>query len=95
MYPDSTQTWKISPGKRSTHELDSDSDYVEEEDEEEEMGQEGNVLADMEKLTEDGLVRPVSKKVRRKTHHAKNKSMINQVLSTAKKWLKTLSERCY
>ena len=60
--PDSTRTSKISPGKRSTHEFDSDSDYVEE-DEEEEIGQEGNLLADMEKLTEEGLVRPVPKKV--------------------------------
>ena len=54
---------KISPGKRSTHEPDSDSDYVEEDDEEEVIGQEGSVLADMEKLAEEGLVRPVSKKV--------------------------------
>ena len=61
---------------------------MEEDDEEIEIGQEGNVLADMEKLTEDGLVRPVSKKVRRKTHRAKNKSVINQALTREKKWLK-------
>lgn len=62
-YPDSAHKWKISPGKRTTREPDSDSDYVEEE---EEIEEEGNMLADMDKLTEEGLVRPLSKKVRKR-----------------------------
>ena len=82
--PDSTQTWKISPGKRSTHELDSDSDYVEEEEEEEEIGQEGNMLADMERLTEEGLVRPVPKKVGER-HSTQEESYYNQTVTRVKK----------
>lgn len=65
MYIQTSSDLKLSPvtGKRKWVEPDSDSDYIESDDDDDDIDNKGGVLIDADNLTEQGLIRPLPKKV--------------------------------